>query len=403
MASSPVVIQLHFGRSQNKALPNIYCGGQPSLADNEATPACETCESKMTLLCQLDHSAFPLAGLMKSKGLSRVFICHSNECPSFGSFQRIDSTVLQSDYPSSAYAITNFKDETDLERFNLSPVILSVESPPIDNSISYIESNMTNTKIVLQIHNLFDIKFISAKGNKLRLKTVELEDTLNGLRMVGVRMGRYEESKQENNKILRNENTISFPKEKIEVRATETSVVFAISAPNSLRTRPMKKLNNTSTNTSSSNNNNNNNNNNSTNNNSTNTSPSLSNTSSVNNSPLTTVKNMEKNESKISYSDILKATSTVEKKMIPVVMKKDEQPVEIIEKKDEPAEKKDDFIEKNNKSEKSKAKFEKKKSNDEWVVVGEKEKTQKMEKLQRKLEQTQNQLARLEKIKTTSD
>jgi len=158
------VIQLTLSRTQNKKGIS-YFGGYPFMSIKEKIPRCPTCDLTMVHLCQIDHSTFPFVGLMKNTDvISRVFICTSDECPSFSTFKKIDTTIIQTkvnDFDSS-YTRTH----SDCGQNLTEKSITGMEITSLDDvKGSYVQQDKNTTKIVVDIKSNFDIHYTSSKGH----------------------------------------------------------------------------------------------------------------------------------------------------------------------------------------------------------------------------------------------
>src|SRR5579871_281941 len=74
----------------------VRVGSATRLHRKETSPVCKVCKKYLTLLVELNHNALPLSGLMKSEGISRLFICANTECTSFADNGSFSTGVLQS-------------------------------------------------------------------------------------------------------------------------------------------------------------------------------------------------------------------------------------------------------------------------------------------------------------------
>ncbi len=230
--SAQSVLQLTLQCVQKNYFSSSYVGGHAYMSKDELIATCPTCNGEMVHLIQINHDRIPFCGLMKSKGISRVFICTSNKCSGFSSFDRIDSTIIQlkdDELKSLEPTSTNLA-KVVLPGFNfISQQIKSLN----DANGTYIQEKENSTLIVLDIKSLFNIEYFS-REKKYLLKTIMLEDSDNGLNLISMNVS----SKVEkiNSPILKAENSVSksdqiFPNilEYGKVREIKRSIIKPVS------------------------------------------------------------------------------------------------------------------------------------------------------------------------------
>lgn len=177
-------IQLTLGQSQNKK-GTTYFGGYPMMPEKQEIPTCPTCETEMVHLCQIDHSELPFSGLMKSDGISHVFICNTNNCTGFKLDHNIDSTIIQTKNGEPLFKVLNSKCCKILPEKIITKIYPKLLTQVTEN---YIYADETTTKIVIDIQSIFDLKYTSSKGQSLQLKTITLEDNIDGLQITDLKI-----------------------------------------------------------------------------------------------------------------------------------------------------------------------------------------------------------------------
>jgi hypothetical protein len=171
----------------SSSMRSSYFGGNACLTTGQDMPTCLTCSSYMTHICRLDHSDLPFAGMMKSTGITSVFLCTSEECAGFPSFSRVDTVIIHSQGTENMKKNQLYEGQTVFPRHIISGISIEDSDDVVDKA-TYLKSDTDKTELVINISSLFNINFVSKKGRNVYLKNLILEDTASGLEIVGVNM-----------------------------------------------------------------------------------------------------------------------------------------------------------------------------------------------------------------------
>src|SRR5579871_1933259 len=165
----------------NSSMPfSVRVGTPARLSSKESHPVCSSCKKYMPLLFDLDHDVMPLAGLMKSKGVSRVFICCNQKCSYFADKGLPNVSVLQTtrslDATVANGSVYSLLSEDEIPYINSQRIL--GQGTDSDDCGMVVEGRASSTKIQFFLTNLSpDLVLSFRRGNQIfDLISVTLKD-----------------------------------------------------------------------------------------------------------------------------------------------------------------------------------------------------------------------------------